>query len=343
MMRILVVMVTYNGVRWLETGLRALRLCGMPLDLYVYDNASSDGSADAVAALWPEAVLVRGKENVGFAAANNAGFRYALEHGYDAVYLLNQDAWPLPGAMSALADAHARHPEFALLSPLQLQRCGKAEGVCPQKDSLASLVRPLPTFPASSPCENLSPSGPDPCPCPGVDTPFGDTPPPSDLPQRMDPQFEKNVWRKAGEERDGIREVRRVMAAHWLVSRKAIETVGLFEEMLPLYGQDDNWCDRARYHGLKIGIVPSAEAVHDRAKRKEPKERIIYRNYYMGSLVRLLDPNRPLWERWLFVSLFTLVKTVKYGSLKPLRYYFKNLLPARKDIRAARAETRQTL
>ena len=291
-MRILVVMVTYNGARWLETSLRALRDCGMPVDLYVYDNASADGSADAVAALWPEAVIVRGTENIGFAAANNAGFRYALGHGYDAVYLLNQDAWPLPGAMAILAGALERHPDYALLSPMQLQRT----------DSSTSLG----------------------------------------MTESLDPQFEKNVWRKAGEERDGIREVPRVMAAHWMVRCEALRKVGLFSEMLPIYGQDDNWCDRAQYHGLRIGIVPEAKAIHDRAQRKEPKERIIYRNYYMGSLVRLLDIRRPGWERRLFVLLFTLVKTVKYFSLKPLRYYFKYILPARKDILSARAQTRQT-
>ena len=273
-------MVTYNGAGWLGKSLPALRACGTPVDLYVYDNASADGSADTVAALWPGAVLVRGAGNIGFAAANNAGFRYALEHGYDAVYLLNQDAWPLPGALDALVTALERHPEYGLLSPMQLQQ------------------------------------------------------------QRLDSQFEKNVWKKAGEEKDGIREVKRVMAAHWLVSREALVTVGLFEEMLPLYGQDDNWCDRALYHGVKIGIVPAAKAIHDRATRQEARQRVIYRNYYMGSLVRLLDPGRALFGRWLFVSLFTLVKTMKYGSLQPLKYYFGELLPARGRIRAARAASK---
>ena len=273
-------MVTYNGAGWLGKSLPALRACGTPVDLYVYDNASADGSADTVAALWPGSVLVRGAGNIGFAAANNAGFRYALEHGYDAVYLLNQDAWPLPGALDALVTALERHPEYGLLSPMQLQQ------------------------------------------------------------QRLDSQFEKNVWKKAGEEKDGIREVKRVMAAHWLVSREALVTVGLFEEMLPLYGQDDNWCDRALYHGVKIGIVPAAKAIHDRATRQEARQRVIYRNYYMGSLVRLLDPGRALFGRWLFVSLFTLVKTMKYGSLQPLKYYFGELLPARGRIRAARAASK---
>lgn len=112
------------------------------------------------------------------------------------------------------------------------------------------------------------------------------------------------------------------MAAHWLVPVGALKAIGLFEEELfPFYGQDDDWCNRARYHGYKVGVVPEAKAVHDRAQRQEPKEKVIRRNYYTGSLVRLCNVNRPLWERFLFVCLFTLVKALKYRSLLPFKYF----------------------
>ena len=111
------------------------------------------------------------------------------------------------------------------------------------------------------------------------------------------------------------------MAAHWLVPCRVLEKVGVFDLLFPIYGNDDNWCDRARYHGFKVGIVPEAKAVHDRAYREEPKEKVIYRNYYMGSLVRLCDINRPLWERFLFVCLFTVVKAIKYGSILPFKHF----------------------
>lgn len=149
--------------------------------------------------------------------------------------------------------------------------------------------------------------------------------------QAFDSQFAKlyhgseAVWKPIpASEPDEVVEVKRIMAAHWLVPVGALKTVGPFEEELfPLYGQDDDWCNRARYHKLKVGIVPDAKAVHDRAQRQETKEKVIRRNYYTGSLIRLCDPNRPLWERFLFVCLFTLVKSVKYGSLLPFRYFWQ--------------------
>jgi GT2 family glycosyltransferase len=239
--------------------------------LYVWDNDSTDGSADYVARHFPGAHLVRSAENVGFAKANNMGFQYALDHGYDYVYLLNQDAWLAPGALETLVAAAQAHPDYAVLSPLQYQ----------------------------------------------------------DGYQAFDSQFaklyhgsEEGVGFQTASEPDEVVEVKRIMAAHWLVPVGALKTVGPFEEELfPLYGQDDDWCNRARYHKLKVGIVPDAKAVHDRALRQEPKEKVIRRNYYTGSLIRLCDPNRPLWERFLFVCLFTLVKSVKYGSLLPFKYF----------------------
>jgi GT2 family glycosyltransferase len=117
-----------------------------------------------------------------------------------------------------------------------------------------------------------------------------------------------------------------VMAAHWLVRVEALTKIGLFNETLfPFYGQDDDWCNRARYHGYKIGVVPGARAVHDRAERPEPLDKTVFRNYYNGSLVRLCNVNRPLWLQSLWVLAFTLVKTVKYRSLLPFKYFRKIL------------------
>ena len=125
------------------------------------------------------------------------------------------------------------------------------------------------------------------------------------------------------------------MAAHWLMPVKAIKEIGQFSELFPYYGQDDDWCHRAHYHGWKVGVVPEARAVHDRAQRQESKDRIIDRNYRVGSLVRLCNINRPLWERFLFVCLFTLVKSVKYCSLLPFKH-FHSLCRQLPQIRAHR-------
>lgn len=58
-----------------------------------------------------------------------------------------------------------------------------------------------------------------------------------------------------------------VNAAGWLIPRATLEKVGLFDPMFFHYGEDDNYCQRVRYHGLKIGVVPEARLLHDREGR----------------------------------------------------------------------------
>ena len=275
-MKILVIVVTFNGLKWLDRCLGSVRASELPADLYVWDNDSTDGSADWVQGHFPEAKLVRSADNLGFAEANNMGLRHALDKGYDYVYLLNQDAWLEPSTLGTLVAASEAHPDYAVLSPLQM-----TDGFIDLDKQFGRLLKRWPVKPAMTEGREVVMPG------------------------------------STGH----LLPVTKVMAAHWLIPRKALETVGMFDPLFPIYGNDDNWCDRARYHGFKVGIVPEARAVHDRAYRQEPKEKIIYRNYYMGSLVRLCDINRPLWERFLFVCLFTLVKAVKYGSILPFKHF----------------------
>ena len=119
-MKILVIVVTYNGLKWLDRCLSSVRASELPADLYVWDNDSTDGSADFVQGHFPEAKLIRSAENLGFAEANNKGMQYALNKGYDYVYLLNQDAWIESSTLGTLVAAHQAHPDYGVLSPLQM-------------------------------------------------------------------------------------------------------------------------------------------------------------------------------------------------------------------------------
>jgi GT2 family glycosyltransferase len=272
MKKVLVIVVAYNGRRWLK---RCLGSVYDQADVYVFDNDSTDGSADFVAEHFPKAKLVRSADNLGFSKPNNLGFEYAIKKGCDYVYLLNQDAWLEPGALEKLVAAAEAHPEYGVLSPLQYQ-----EGY-----------------------------------------------------EKLDKQFEK-LYKKADGE---VVEVPRIMAAHWLVPVRVIEKVGPFEEgLFPFYGQDDEWCHRLHFFGLKVGVVPEARAVHDRALRPESKEKLVHRNYYTGSLVRLCQHGKPLSEKFLFILPFTLVKAVKYRSLLPFKYLGQivRALPAVRELRS---------
>ena len=93
--RLSVVVVTFDSREAIGRSLPALLAELSPSDeVIVVDNASADGTADAVAALAPIARLIRNDSNTGFAAAANRGAEAATG---DLVVLLNPDAIVQPG------------------------------------------------------------------------------------------------------------------------------------------------------------------------------------------------------------------------------------------------------
>jgi GT2 family glycosyltransferase len=120
------IIVTYNGMKWYDRCFGSLRRSIIPVKPVVIDNASSDGSVAYIREHFPEAVIMEQKENLGFAKANNVGMRYALDHGADFVFLLNQDAWLVQDdCLTQMITIAEIHPEFAILSPMQLYGDGK--------------------------------------------------------------------------------------------------------------------------------------------------------------------------------------------------------------------------
>lgn len=119
--KIFVIIVTYKGHRWYERCFTSLRDSEYPVQTLVIDNASNDGTVEYIRENFPEIHLIESKENLGFGRANNIGMRYALDHGCDYVFLLNQDAWlDSPDTLKTLVDIYNDHPEYGILSPMHL-------------------------------------------------------------------------------------------------------------------------------------------------------------------------------------------------------------------------------
>ena len=117
--KVFVIIVSYKGQRWYERCFSSLRASSVPVKTIVIDNASNDGTVEYIKTCFPEIVLVESKENLGFGKANNLGLRYALDHGADYAFLLNQDAWIEPDTLEKLIDIHSRHPEYGIVGPVQ--------------------------------------------------------------------------------------------------------------------------------------------------------------------------------------------------------------------------------
>jgi GT2 family glycosyltransferase len=109
-----IVVLNWNGR---DDTLRCLdSLRGLDAEVIVVDNGSTDGSVEAIRAAFPRVGVIDTGANLGFSGGNNAGIRRALEGGADWVVLLNNDAVLEPGALDALREAAARHPDAGVLA-----------------------------------------------------------------------------------------------------------------------------------------------------------------------------------------------------------------------------------
>ena len=120
---ILVIIVTFNGMEWMERCIASVRSSSLPADILVIDNGSTDGTREWLREKGVE--VIYSESNVGFGAANNIGMQRALEEGYSFVYLLNQDAWVFPDTFRLLADAFYSTGGYGILSPVQYDGGGK--------------------------------------------------------------------------------------------------------------------------------------------------------------------------------------------------------------------------
>ncbi len=118
MNRTSVIIVNYNGAEDTWKCLASLSNVGPAPDLFVVDNASTEGGVEEAVAGYPGVELIRSATNVGFGRGNNLGIRRALsETDCEFVFLLNNDATVEPRTIRRLEDALDEHPEAGVAAP----------------------------------------------------------------------------------------------------------------------------------------------------------------------------------------------------------------------------------
>lgn len=272
MNRILTVIVTYNAIQWAKRCLDSLYNSTIKTDVIVIDNGSTDDTQIYIKNNYPNVIFVQSDCNLGFGRANNIGIKKAIEEGYDYVYLLNQDAWLYRDTFEKMINAHEKHKEYGILSPLQIEANEKHL----DKNFMINLCHN-----GKNVIDNLI--------------------------------LSKEIL---------ISDIDMVMAAHWLISKECILKVGLFSPAFPHYCEDDNYADRAIYHGYKVGVVTNAYAIHDREFRTIDKKRRIY-DTYINSIMFVSFIKRVIKHPILSSYFHLLTAVVKYKSFLPFIYLFR--------------------
>src|SRR5262245_27960898 len=110
---------------------------GAAVETVVVDNGSADGAAEMVEREFPEVVLIRNAENVGFARANNQAARRARGR---YLFFLNNDTVVPPGALRRLVDYAEAHPEVGMVGPRLRDGQGRVQVSYRRRPTMATLL-----------------------------------------------------------------------------------------------------------------------------------------------------------------------------------------------------------
>lgn len=235
--RVSVIIVNYNTADLLRECLSRLLASRLdrPIEVFVVDNGSSDGSAEMVRAEFPRVELIASDKNLGFAGGNNLALRRVLAQEpagaarrRRSVLLLNSDCFVEPESVNLTARFLDEHPEAGVVGPKLLLRDGRLDLAC---------RRSFPT--PSSAFWKLT----------GLSARFPRS-------QRL---ARYNLTYLDPEQ---VSEVDSVVGAYMHVRLAAIDDAGLLDESFFMYGEDLDWAYRIKEHGWKVYYYPEARALH---------------------------------------------------------------------------------
>jgi len=250
-----VAIVSWNVRPLLLRALASVTASSVPTRVVVVDNASVDGSAEAVRAAFPGVVVVANADNPGFAVGNNQALRALGVLGGDVdagvrhadsrppapaalpppyVLLLNPDAELRPGALEALVAYLEAHPGVGALGPLLRYPDGSVQSSRRRFPGLAALLT------EATPIEWRWPDHPI-----ARRMRMDDVPP--DHPQAV-------AW---------------LNGAAVLLRIEALAAVGGFDEGFFMYSEELDLCRRLRGAGWAIHFVPGAEVIHHEGRSSE--------------------------------------------------------------------------
>jgi len=116
-----------------------------------------------------------------------------------------------------------------------------------------------------------------------------------------------------------------VNAAAWLLTNNCIRKVGGFDPSFFMYGEDDNYLMRVRYHDLQVGICFKARIYHDRADRNDSRWEGLYKTKNLAMLY-LKDINKSefaLLKSFLCIQVKILLKDILALNLGHLVIQFR--------------------
>ena len=235
----------------------------LQLEVFVVDNASVDGSAAMVREKFPQVRLIANNDNLGFAKANNQALRLCTG---DLVLLLNPDTVVELNTFRQCVDFYATHPDCGGLTVKMINGEGKY-----LKESKRGFPTPAASFFKISGLIRLFPHN-----------------------RRIAAYYMGHL------DDDETNPIDILPGAFLMISRRALEKVGLLDESYFMYGEDIDFSWRIKLAGFENYYLPTSRIIHYKGEcTKHGSMNYVYtfynamsifvRHYFSGSNAALFN------------------------------------------------------
>lgn len=299
-----IIIVNWNSYKYLEKCLISLRKYATSIkkEIIVIDNNSEDGSAEKIKYNFPEVFLIDSKVNLGFPKANNIGFQIARGK---YILALNPDTEIFENTLQKSMDFLDQHKEYGCVGVKTLKENGEIQYSCARKfPSLKGFIFQVLYMDKLTP--NLK---------------FWDT-------------TDMLYW-----DHKDSRDVDILQGSYMMFPKKIYDKIGGFDERIPMFFEDNEFCLRIKENGFKIRYLSETNIKHYAGKstfqanqfriakyRYDTTYLLIkeFINPFQSKLyILLLITILPL--KLIFVPLYTFISYIRNRDYRLKIYFFETL------------------
>lgn len=258
-----VIIVSWNVKEKLKENLLALfdSQGDVSFEVFVVDNNSADGSAEMVREKFPNVKLIVNQENLGFAKANNQAIKLSV--GRYAL-LLNPDMKVFPNTLVNLINWLNLHQQ-AMVTGCKLVN---------ENGDILNHVRCFPTI-----WDQLAIV--------------------LKLPHLF--PFVLNKYLCLDFDYNEEAEVDSVRGSFFVISRQAIDKIGLLDERYFVWFEEVDYCKRVKQAGYEIWYISSVSCVDLIGQSFIQLPRGKSQRYFRNSMLAYFKKWHPFWQYWLLV------------------------------------------
>jgi GT2 family glycosyltransferase len=272
-MTLSIVIVNYNAENLLRGCLESIYTGanGTPFDVWVVDNNSRDNSVRMIKSQFPKVKVIENRSNVGFSKANNMVISQSRS---EYVLLLNPDTLVIGDAIDRVVKFMNEHPEVGISGCKVLNKNRTLQLACRR-----SIPTPKVAFFRLTGLSRLFP--------------------------RSKVMAKYNL---TYEDPEKTHEVDAVSGAFLMIRKKAVEDIGLLDERFFMYGEELDWCLRAKRAGWAVMYCPSAEIIHYKGESTKYNSRKaaleFYRAMYLFHKKHFAKDHSPVTNFLIYAGIF---------------------------------------